>query len=278
MKSSLLLDERPLIIMPKLAAQIGLTEAIFLQQLHYWLDKSSHKKEGHIWIYNTVKEWQEQFPFWSESTIRRIVEKLEKNELIITGNFNKLPIDQTKWYRINYEKLREIVDKSNDSRNRQSSSQYEQLDCSKRAVGLVNLNTPLPEITTESTTDIKRVVIDTHEKELKEPETAFSFFQTNGFGILTPHVGEKIGAWIDDTNDQLVIHALKLAAENGILRWNYAEGILKDWEKRKIDTVEKVHAESERYKREGGGKHGTNGAKASRPHQGSSGSINGIEF
>lgn len=264
--------------MPKLAVEIGLSEAIFIQQLHYWLRKSTHKKEGHIWIYNTIREWNEQFPFWSERQIRRIIENLEKKELIVTGNFNKLQIDKTKWYRINKEKLNEISDKSSEGQNCQSYGQNVHMERTFCPDGLDKMSTPLPEITTESTTDIKRVVIDTHEKELKEPETAFSFFQTNGFGILTPHVGEKIGAWIDDTNEQLVIHALKLAAENGILRWNYAEGILKDWEKRKIDTVEKVHAETERYKREGGVKHGTNGAKASRPHQGSSGSINGIEF
>lgn len=37
--SKLLLDDEPLVILPKLAAAIGLNEAIILQQLHYWLEK-----------------------------------------------------------------------------------------------------------------------------------------------------------------------------------------------------------------------------------------------
>ncbi len=35
--NNLLLDEHPLLVMPKLATLIGLNEAIVLQQVHYWL-------------------------------------------------------------------------------------------------------------------------------------------------------------------------------------------------------------------------------------------------
>jgi len=62
----LLLNEEPLIVLPSLAAHIGLQESIFLQQLHYWLNRSDHERDGHKWVYNSYKEWQKQFPFWSE--------------------------------------------------------------------------------------------------------------------------------------------------------------------------------------------------------------------
>lgn len=277
MKNSLLLDEKPLIIMPKLAVTVGLSEAIFLQQLHYWLEKSSHKKEGHIWIYNTIREWHVQFPFWSERQIRRIIESLEKKQLIITGNFNKLPIDKTKWYRINHKKLNEISNKSSDSQKSQSYGQNVHMERTKCPDGLDKMSTPLPEITTESTTDIE-VVVDKGASPESKTETAFSFFEKNGFGILTPHVGEKIGAWIDDTNEELVVHALMIAAENSVLRWNYAEGILRDWEKRKLTSVEQVRAEAERYKREGRGKREVNGNKDARSPDSANGSYNGVEF
>jgi DNA-binding PadR family transcriptional regulator len=106
--SRLLLDEKPLMVLPKLAASIGLNESIVLQQLHFWLERSNHVYEGYKWVYNTYEEWKEQFPFWSESTIRRIITKLEKKGFIITGNFNRSKIDKTKWYRIDYEKLEEL--------------------------------------------------------------------------------------------------------------------------------------------------------------------------
>ena len=38
---SLLIDDYPLIVLPALAEEIGLNEAIFLQQLNYWSQPSS---------------------------------------------------------------------------------------------------------------------------------------------------------------------------------------------------------------------------------------------
>jgi hypothetical protein len=102
---NLLFNEPPLVISPTLALEIGLNEAIILQQLHYWLQKSEHFYEGRRWIYNTYQQWVEQFPFWSEMTIRRTLTGLESKGYIITGNFNKAGFDRTKWYSIDYDLL-----------------------------------------------------------------------------------------------------------------------------------------------------------------------------
>lgn len=264
--TKLLLDEKPLMVMPSLAVKIGLPESLFLQQLHYWLEKSTNIKVGHAWVYNTVKEWQVQFPFWSESTIRRIIDKLEKKELLITDNFNKLSIDQTKWYRINYEVLHEMDSEKPKSRNRKPSSQNEHMGCSKRADGLSNLNTPLPESTSEITTEINNNN-DNARMQKEIAETPFSFYQENGFGILTPHVGEKIGSWIDDTNEELVIHAMKISVENSVPRWSYAETILRDWQNKKITSVSDVlAAEKQREQQKNASKKSYAGRPAREEH------------
>ena len=46
--SKLLINERPIMILPTLAVKIGLNESIMLQQVHYWLLTSSHEKKGKI--------------------------------------------------------------------------------------------------------------------------------------------------------------------------------------------------------------------------------------
>jgi hypothetical protein len=102
---NLLFNEPPLVISPTLAIEIGLNEAIILQQLHYWLQKSEHFYEGRRWIYNTYQQWVEQFPFWSEKTIKRTITSLESKGYVITGNFNKAGFDRTKWYSIDYDLL-----------------------------------------------------------------------------------------------------------------------------------------------------------------------------
>ena len=107
--SKLLLDEHPLMVMPKLAKVIGLNEAIILQQIHYWneINKKTNNnfKDGYYWTFNSYDGWCEQFPFWSESTIKRAMRNLEKIGVVIVGNYNKLKIDRTKWYRIDYKTL-----------------------------------------------------------------------------------------------------------------------------------------------------------------------------
>lgn len=142
--NDLLLDDYPLIILPSLAEEVGLNESIILQQLHYWLKKSANERDGFRWVYNTYDDWAAQFPFWSVSTIRRTITKLEKDDLIIVGNYNKLKIDNTKWYRINYPKLQGMS---------RPPVQNEQTDCSKWTDDLVKMNRPLPETTTETTSE-----------------------------------------------------------------------------------------------------------------------------
>ncbi|MEL1193439.1 replication protein, partial [Staphylococcus epidermidis] len=56
--NNLLIDDYPILVLPKLATEIGLNEAIVLQQMHYWLKKSNHNYDGRRWIYNSFSEWQ----------------------------------------------------------------------------------------------------------------------------------------------------------------------------------------------------------------------------
>lgn len=45
--SNLLLNERPLVVLPSLAKELGsLDEAVILQQIHYWLQRSTNVEEG----------------------------------------------------------------------------------------------------------------------------------------------------------------------------------------------------------------------------------------
>lgn len=103
--SRLLINEQPLLVLPSLACEIGLNEALVLQQIHYWMNSSKNFFEGRYWVYNSVSEWQTQFPFWSESTTKRALVRLEKLGLVDIGDFNSDAWDKTKWYSINYDNL-----------------------------------------------------------------------------------------------------------------------------------------------------------------------------
>ena len=106
--SKLLINENPIMIQPTLVMKLGLNQAIIIQQVHYWLVTSPHFKDGKRWIYNTYKDWKQQFPFWSERTIMRTFLALEEEGYVISANYNRMKIDKTKWYSIDYDKLAEI--------------------------------------------------------------------------------------------------------------------------------------------------------------------------
>ncbi|HQS84935.1 MAG TPA: DnaA N-terminal domain-containing protein [Alphaproteobacteria bacterium] len=106
--SSLLINEPPLQVLPTLAHRIGLNEALMLQQVHYWLNPKLNRNifEKRHWVHNTYRQWQAQFPFWSQRTIQRILLSLEEKSLLLA--FLKNDFQKTKHYTIDYDQLRKM--------------------------------------------------------------------------------------------------------------------------------------------------------------------------
>lgn len=268
--SKLLLDDEPLIVLPSLATAIGLNESIFLQQLHYWLQRSKHEIDGRKWVYNTFDKWQEQFPFWGYNTIRRIVEKLKKSGIILTGNFNSSKIDNTTWYTIDYEKVDELTTAQNgqsDCENSLTTAQNGQSDSPKWVIAQPNLGRPIPEITTENTSEKK----EEEEKERERKPNPFIVFQEN-IGPLTPIISEDISKWIEgnyfDEPEKIVADAIAIAVRNGVRNWNYASKALIDWADRGFRTILQVRAAIQEYEsKKGAGKDAINRRSTSRVAQ-----------
>ena len=169
---SLLMPSRPIVINPDLAYSIGLNEAIALQQVNYWLKETTSglERDGVRWIYNTNEQWLEQFPFWSESTLKRTFTRLKNLGVLKVEQLNKSQRDMTNYYTINYESelLDEVkVTKSKSSKCTLPSGQNEPMEEVKveRSIGskrtaLIRSNCTdvLTENTTENTTDIKKPI------------------------------------------------------------------------------------------------------------------------
>ena len=108
-----LFDEQPIIANKTLAREIGLNEALILQQINYWIEinkkSGNNYYNGRYWTYNSIRAWQENdFDYMSVDTVKRTFAKLEKAGFLLVGNYNKDPRDKTKWYTINTEKLEEL--------------------------------------------------------------------------------------------------------------------------------------------------------------------------
>lgn len=99
-------------VLPCLATQIGLNEAIVLQQLHWVLQNPAMGKvvDGNKYVYMSYSEWRvSHFPFWSEATIQRAFNSLEESKLVVSRNdLNKAHFDRTKWYSIDQDKVKSL--------------------------------------------------------------------------------------------------------------------------------------------------------------------------
>ncbi|MBE9152549.1 ArsR family transcriptional regulator, partial [Coleofasciculus sp. LEGE 07092] len=108
MTQKIVTPERPLVVPPLLAAEIGLAEAIILQQINYWLRKSDHIIDGIKWIWQTFNQWQEQFPFLSMRQIRQGINKLKALGLIQVERKSAKTWYQANWYSICYDNLKAL--------------------------------------------------------------------------------------------------------------------------------------------------------------------------
>lgn len=108
-----LFDEQPILANKTLAKELGLNEALVLQQINYWIEinkkSGNNYVDGKYWTYNSIRAWQEKdFDYMSIDTVKRTFAKLEKMGFLLVGNFNKDPRDKTKWYTINEERLNQL--------------------------------------------------------------------------------------------------------------------------------------------------------------------------
>lgn len=89
---------------PHLAKMLGLPSAIFLQHIYYWVkhNKGSNKHfyDGNWWTYNTRKGYANYFEYLTEDQIRGAISKLKTEEILLTGNYNKIAYDRTTWYAL----------------------------------------------------------------------------------------------------------------------------------------------------------------------------------
>ena len=82
-------------------------------------------------------------------------------------------------------------------------------------------------------------------------------------------MADSIGHWIRDTSEELVIAAMERALKRQA-KWNYAEGILKQWTNSNIRTLSDVKASEKRLndrnslKRAGNGQGGSDYGSSKR--------------
>ena len=160
----------------ELAKQYGTDEAIFLENLIFWVIRNRENErnffDGRTWTYNSVRALKSLFPFWSDYQMRRVLESLIKQGVIVKGNYNKNPYDRTMWYALaDEEKL--IL-------------RYQNFHLREPKNGVLETNEPIPDIKP----DIKPDVEPDNKRLTSKPETA----QACGVPFLEKE--KDTGGWV----------------------------------------------------------------------------------
>lgn len=113
--SKLLIDDRPIMFLPKLAIVLESCErAIILQQIHWLLQQPNSGKvvDGYKWVWGSYEEWcRDYFPMWKPQNLAKHIRRLEKDGFVVSAELNAAQHDHTKHYRIDYthSELQSIV-------------------------------------------------------------------------------------------------------------------------------------------------------------------------
>ena len=238
--SNLLLDDRPLVIQPKLAELLGdLDEAVILQQIHYWLEKRLNIKDGYSWVYNSMVEWNKQFPWLSLKTLKRKFKSLEDKGLLITGNYNKAKFDRTKWYRIDYDAFSNLGNAlgQNDLTNVSNCPNAKGQNDTTNTIEYTENNNIDNTTTTTDTTEIKII---------------YEFWGSN-VGNLSPYLYREIRTIYNDWKEvskqpkEMILESIKMAIEKDIKNINYIKTILKRWYDNRIYSLVDLEKDQEQF-------------------------------
>ncbi|NOQ31083.1 MAG: hypothetical protein GQ570_08185 [Helicobacteraceae bacterium] len=194
-------NKAPIVIQVEMATLLGLNEAIFIQQLHLWLQNSAEFINSVAWYKTTLKELQEFFPFFRLEQLDDLTKKLYNDKLIEIKVFNSGNWNEVSMYRIEYKALNKLF-----TQNSLVETEDEPKESNNPIVNVVNSSVIIKEevsvdfhkphsLKDQSDSlhlDIKRVVnnFDTFRKKLQPSFVRQEFKNQDGQYILRLHIAE----------------------------------------------------------------------------------------
>ena len=86
----------------RLAKRYGILESIILCHFRFWIEKNKandrHFHDGRYWTYTTVAALAQIIDYASPKQLRRALDHLIAEGVLLTGNYNNSAYDRTLWY------------------------------------------------------------------------------------------------------------------------------------------------------------------------------------
>lgn len=91
------------------AKRYGLQEAIMIKNFQFWILKNrankTHNHDGRTWTYNSVRAFEELFPYLTSWQVRKCLDSLVEQGVLVKGNYHKNPYERSSWYAFANESM-----------------------------------------------------------------------------------------------------------------------------------------------------------------------------
>ena len=269
----------------EVATRYGVPCALVLGHIDYLVEKAKtdgeKKRNGKYWVSKSVKKIAELYPYYTEKQVRRAIDKLRVEGLVVTGHFPTSECPSTLWYTLTKKGKTLLTRGDSDLPTR--ANQFDQEG-----------ETILPEGQNETPSRANQFDQEgeTSTKELVDPlidslvdivsngggssntiENPFGEAATTAALVLDPlvayaqsnlmHLGpynmDELISFRDALPDELIQHAIDEACAAGVRRYKYVKSILNRYVEQGFKSVAEVEAyEAQRKKQKGGTNGGNN--------------------
>lgn len=200
-----------------IARQYGILEAVILENIRFWLIRNEvtgmNFYDGKFWTYNSVRAFTQLFPEASEKQLRRALNHLRQEGLLLTGNYNKEVWDRSLWYTFS-EKCWNIFG---------DFERYSNVTpLPKWGNGVEKMVTPIPDINADITMKENYYNARARGNVTKSSETVtkFSFddcidFFRKNFGKITPYKQNALSQLNEQYGSEILHKAMVDSCELG---------------------------------------------------------------
>ena len=278
------------------ATKYGVACALLLEHIGYWVKRNQangvNRRNGKYWMYKSVKDFARAYPYFTENQIRRAIEKLRFEGLIVSDHFSTGECTRTLWYTLtrNGRKLissggSDLASVPNRTGNEAESdgleNQNEQATMQERLASVPNRTGN----EAESSIEVLEPIVETVVEQIVENscchhgepdinpfgddndddyrpnfDTIFTYASSNLRSLTGGNI-ERLQSFIDDLPEDLIRYAIDKACGLGHPFFGYVQPILQQYVEMGFKTVAEVEAyEAERKRRKGG----TNGGEHRR--------------
>ena len=270
----------------EVATRYGVPCALVLGHIDYLVEKAradgEKKRNGKYWVSKSVKKIAQLYPYYTENTIRRAIERLRQEKLIETGHFPTNECPSTLWYTLT-KKGKSMLQKGGDDlailpNQNGTSAETIRHESQNDLTLLPNQNGTSAKTSTKELIDplidslVDKVNSHHHQEDIDinpfgddndddyRPnfDTIFTYASSNLRSLTGGNI-ERLQSFINDLPEDLIRYAIDKACGLGHPFFGYVQPILQQYVEMGFKTVAEVEAyEAERKKRKGGTNGGDN--------------------